>query len=189
LHVSLVEIDPLLVWLARRNAENNGFADRVRAILLDATAPARVFAEAGLPPGCAARVLMNPPFHPALSHRASPDPARARARAAAPATLAAWCATAARLLVPGGVLTLIWRADGLGEVLHGLDRFGGVALLPVHPRDGVPAIRILVRAVKGSRAPLQLLAPLTLTDATGRPTAAAEAVLRDAASLPLAGSA
>jgi hypothetical protein len=38
--------------------------------------------------------------------------------------------------------------------------------------------------VKASRAPLALMPPLVLADASGRPSAAAEAVLRDGAALP-----
>ena len=45
---------------------------------------------------------------------------------------------------------------------------------------------MLVRAVKGSRTPLALLPGLVLNGADGRPSAEAEAVLREAAALPLA---
>jgi tRNA1(Val) A37 N6-methylase TrmN6 len=87
-----------------------------------------------------------------------------------------------------GTLTMIWRADGLAHVLATLDQgFGGIAVLPVHGRAGEPAIRILVRATKGSRAPLTLLPGLALNDRFGRPTQEAEAVLRHAGALPLAG--
>ena len=51
---------------------------------------------------------------------------------------------------------------------------------------GEPAIRILVRATKASRAPLVLMPGLALNDAAGRPTAEAESVLRGGAPLPLA---
>jgi tRNA1(Val) A37 N6-methylase TrmN6 len=51
---------------------------------------------------------------------------------------------------------------------------------------GQPAIRVLVRAVKGSRAPLALYPGLALNDENGRPTAEAEAILRDGSTLPLA---
>jgi tRNA1(Val) A37 N6-methylase TrmN6 len=37
--------------------------------------------------------------------------------------------------------------------------------MPVHPRAGAPAIRVLVGAVKGARAPLKLLPGLDLEDA------------------------
>jgi tRNA1(Val) A37 N6-methylase TrmN6 len=56
----------------------------------------------------------------------------------------------------------------------------------VHPKPDAPAIRVLVRAVKGSRAPLALLPGLVLAGADGRPSAAAEAVLRHGGALPLA---
>ena len=93
---------------------------------------------------------------------------------------------AARLLRPGGTLTLIWRADGLADVLRALDAaFGGVTVLPVHSKAGEPAIRVLVRAAKASRAPLALLPGLVLNDDAGVPTAQAESVLRGGAVLPL----
>jgi len=101
-------------------------------------------------------------------------------------TLAAWVRTGARLLRPGGTLTLIWRADGLADVVHALEAaFGAVTVLPVHSKAGEPAIRILVRATKASRAPLALLPGLVLNDDTGVPTAEAETVLRGGAVLPL----
>jgi len=96
-----------------------------------------------------------------------------------PRLLARWAATAAWLLGSQGVLTLIWRADGLAEVLEALEgAFGGITLLPVLPRPQAPAIRVLVRAVKGGRAKPVTLSGLILADEHGRPTAAAEAVLR-----------
>ena len=64
--------------------------------------------------------------------------------------------------------------------------FGGVAVLPVHPRPNAPAIRVLVRAIKGDRSPLAMQAGLELNDAAGRPSAAAEEILRGGAALPLA---
>jgi tRNA1(Val) A37 N6-methylase TrmN6 len=130
---------------------------------------------------------MNPPFNDPARQRGSPDPRRRLAHADPGETLAAWAKTAARLLHPPGTLTLIWRADGLGEVVRALDHaFGGVTVLPVHSKDGEPAIRILVRATKGSRAPLALLPGLVLNDDAGRPTSRSEAVLRAGAALPLA---
>ena len=65
--------------------------------------------------GSADRVLMNPPFHDATRQNLSPDPRRRLAHAAAPGLLPRWIASAAHLLKPQGVLTLIWRADALGR--------------------------------------------------------------------------
>lgn len=185
LAVTLVEIDAGLSALALENAARNNLAAHVRAVCLDVSAPAKAFAAAGLAPGAADHVLMNPPFNPAQN--VSPDRHRQLAHSAAPDTLSRWLDTAARLLCPDGVVTLIGRADGLGSALAALPgNFGAVAILPIHPKPNAPAIRVLLRAVKGSRAPLTLLPGLVLADAAGRPTDEAEAVLRHGAVLPLA---
>jgi tRNA1(Val) A37 N6-methylase TrmN6 len=183
--VALVEIDPGLATLAAENAARNALGGRVHTVVLDIAAPAQRFAAAGLADGAAARVLMNPPFHDPARHNVSPDPGRRLAHVAG-AALADWVGTAARLLAPHGVLTLIWRADGTAELLAALAPFGAVTLLPVHSRPDAAAIRVLVRARKSSRGPLAILPGLVLADAAGRPSAEAEAVLRHGASLPLA---
>jgi tRNA1(Val) A37 N6-methylase TrmN6 len=183
--VTLIEIEPTLVELARDNAARNGLGDRVRAFSLDAAAPAAVFTAAGLRSETVDHVLMNPPFNAA--RKPSPDRGRRLAHEADPDTLALWLGTAARLLRSSGAVTLIWRADGLETVLEALaPHFGAIAILPVHPKPGASAIRVLMRAVKGSGAPLSLLPGFTLADDSGQPTARAEAVLRQGTALPLA---
>jgi tRNA1(Val) A37 N6-methylase TrmN6 len=186
-NVTLVELDPELAELAARNILRNDLADRVNAVTLDVTAPADAFAAAGLGPGGADRVLMNPPFNDPARQNVSPDAGRRTAHAAPAAALAQWIGAAAWLLHSAGTLTMIWRADGLPDVLAALEpRFGGIAVLPVHGSAGQPAIRVLVRASKGSRTPLALLPGLTLNGPDGRPTVEAEDVLRRGKPLPLA---
>jgi len=184
--VTLLEIDPELAEIAAGNILRNGLDGRVRAVAIDITASGDEFAAHGIEPGMADRVLMNPPFNSPARQNVSPDPGRRAAHAAVEGTLENWVGVADRLLHTAGMLTLIWRADGLGDVLAVLGgSFGGIAVLPVHGRAGQPAIRILVRARKGSRAPLALLPGLQLNDEGGRPTAEAEAVLRGGEALPL----
>jgi tRNA1(Val) A37 N6-methylase TrmN6 len=183
--VTLVEIDSRLAALANENVHRNGFGARARVVVLDVAAPARAFAAAGLVPESADRVLMNPPFNDPSRHRPSPDRRRRSAHVASHGVAALWVASAARLLRPRGTLSMIWRADGLADVLRALDpAFGGVTVLPVHATAGEAAIRVLVRATKASRAPLALLPGFVLNDGSGRPTAQAESVLREAAALP-----
>jgi tRNA1(Val) A37 N6-methylase TrmN6 len=185
--VTLVEIDAGLAALAADNVRRNGLADRVRIVTLDVTAPVRAFTASGLAPGSVMRVMMNPPFNDPVRQRASPDPQRRLAHVAARDVLVRWTRSAARLLRPRGTLTLIWRADGLADVLRTLEpAFGAVQVLPVHPKAGAPAIRVIVRGTKASRAPFALLPGLFLNDAAGRPTDEAEAVLRGGSALPLA---
>ena len=184
--VRLVEIDSALADLASRNAARNQLAPRVTAHVLDVAAPLADFAATGLGAQTADRVLMNPPFRDADRAQASPDPRRRMAHVALPETLATWIDTAFRLLRPDGTLTLIHRADALDDILALLDpAFGGVMVQPVHPKPAAPAIRVLVRAVKGGRAPLVVRPGLVLAGDDGRPSPDAEAVLRNAATLPL----
>ena len=187
LRVSLVEIDAALAALAADNVRLNRLDDRVRAFACDAEDTAAL-AAAGLGAGSVDRVLMNPPFHDARRQNVSPDPRRRLAHAAAPGLLGRWVASAAWLLKPEGLLTLIWRADGLDEVLAALKPgFGAITVLPVLPRPDKPAIRVLVRAVKDRAGQFDCVcrrSPSTMPQ--GGPSAAAEAVLRGGEPLPLA---
>lgn len=185
--ITLVEIDPELSALSRGNAERNELASSVRSICLDVAAPAAAFAAAGLSAGSANHVLMNSPFN--ATANPSPDASRRRAHNAEQGTLRDWVGTASRLLRPSGALTLIWRADGAAEVLAALaSAFGAVSLLPVYGKPRTPAIRILLRAVKATRSPLAILPGLLLADSQGKPTADADAVLRDGTPLALIGT-
>ena len=59
-----------------------------------------------------------------------------------------------------------------------------MTILPILPRAGEPAVRILLRGVKGSKAPLSLLAPLfVLSQADGQFTPQAEAIHRGEAGI------
>jgi tRNA1(Val) A37 N6-methylase TrmN6 len=180
----LVEIDATLAELARGNAVANAIAADV--IVLDVTSAAAELAAAGLIADSVDVVLMNPPFNDATRHRASPDKAREMAHVATGATLEGWIHAARRILKSGGVLTLIWRADGLVELLAALDRgFGSLAILPVHGDATSPAIRVLVRAIKGGKAPLQMHAALILNEAA-TPNPQVQDVLAGKGVLPLA---
>ncbi len=188
LDVTLVEIDAGLADLAAGNARLNNVAERVRAVTCDVE-DLSALAAAGLGAGGIDRVLMNPPFNDEGRQNVSPDPGRRLAHVAGPGLLTRWVRSAAHLLKAQGVLTLIWRADALGEVLAALRAdFGAVAVMPVLPRAGAPAIRVLVRAVKGGSGAMRDYRGLVLNDGQARPSAAAEAVLRGGATLEMAES-
>jgi tRNA1(Val) A37 N6-methylase TrmN6 len=181
----LIEIDPDLAELARDNAASNAIAAGI--VVLDVTSAPDNFAAAGLVPDSVDVVLMNPPFNDPARHRVSPDRARATAHVARTATLEDWVHAARRILKSQGTLTLIWRADGLAEVLAALDRgFGSLAILPVHGDASAPAIRVLVRATKGGKAPTRLLGGLMLNDESAVPNKQVQDVLAGKGVLPLA---
>jgi tRNA1(Val) A37 N6-methylase TrmN6 len=181
----LVEIDPDLAGLARANADANTLAADV--IVLDVEAAADVFATANLTPDSIDIVLMNPPFNDSARHRVSPDRARGIAHVATATTLSNWIHAARRILKSRGMLTLIWRADGITEVLAALDHgFGSLEILPVHGDLKVPANRVLIRATKGGRAPTQIHAGLMLKDESGVPNKEVQEILAGRGTLPLA---
>jgi tRNA1(Val) A37 N6-methylase TrmN6 len=181
----LVEIDAGLADMARTNATGNGIM--AETYVLDVTSGAESLASAGLIPDSVDVVLMNPPFNDASRHQASPDRAREVAHVAAAETLEGWIHASRRILKSGGNLVMIWRADGIADVLAALGRgFGSLMILPVHADAASPAIRVLVRATKGGRAPTRLLTGLVLNDEADRPTPDAAKILAGEGQMPLA---
>jgi len=184
IEIILVEIDQALAGLARDNAAANAIAADV--IVLDLTSATEAFSAAGLSADSVDVVLMNPPFNHPQRHRASPDTARKTAHVATAATLESWIGAARRILKSGGVLSLIWRADALFEVLAALDPgFGSLAILPVHGDAAAPAIRVLIRAIKGGKAPSRIYTALILNDESA-PSQRVQEILAGRGSLPLA---
>jgi len=183
--LALIEIDAALARLARANADAN--AIQADVTVLDVEADAAAFAAAGLGPDSVDAALMNPPFNDPMRHRASPDGARETAHMARPTMLGKWVHAARRVLKSRGTLTLIWRADGIAEVLSALDHgFGSLRILAVHGDANAPANRILISAIKGGRAPTRIFPALMLNDAPGEPNETAQAVLAGKGSLSLA---
>lgn len=188
LFLKLVDKDPLAVALAQQNLALNGLDSRGAAIAADfLSATSR--RSAGLADASAGHLITNPPFHLAGRTRISPNARKARAHVAAGESgekpLRTWLGAAHALLVPGGTLVLIHRADCLPAVLEACEgRIGDLAIRPIYPRHERPAIRILMRGRKGSRAPLRLLPGLVLHEENGRFTAFAEAIHRGTALIP-----
>src|SRR5205085_7882481 len=166
--------------LARENISANGLEERVEAVAGDV---ALRFSGLGLAAFDAA--LCNPPFFDDPDALRGPAAER-RGAWMADDGLEAWLAFLSKAVREGGTITLIHRADRLGDILALLAaKCGSVQIRPVHPFADAPAKRVLVRAVKTGKAPLKLLPALVLHDRDGgKHSAQAEAILRGAADLP-----
>jgi tRNA1(Val) A37 N6-methylase TrmN6 len=156
----LIERAPVMADCARRSlalAGNAHLASRARVIEADVTLQGRQRLAAGLADNAFDYVILNPPFN-AGADRKTPDPLKAEAHAMESDDLfERWLRTAAAILKPGGQVSIIARPESMGEILAALgNRFGGVEMTPVIPRLGDDAIRILVTAIKGSRARMSL---------------------------------
>lgn len=166
--VGLVEIDPESCALARENVAANNLDARATVYEADVLS-AKARRAGGLVDEKAALILTNPPFHEAGKVRVTPDSDKARAHVAS-APLADWVRASLALLAPGGTFVMIHRADALAECLAAVEgRLGGVSIQPIHTRAETPATRILLTGVKGSKAPLSLLAPLRLPEGKAEP--------------------
>lgn len=189
-HVTLIEREPMLADLARRNTQRNALADRMRVIEADlslggalAQGNAR---HPDLAPAMFDHVVANPPYRVAGTGTAPPG-LKATAHQLADGDLHRWLAALTTLSRADASLTLVHEAAALPAILAAIGgRYGSLAILPVHPRSASPANRVIVQGRKGSRAPLTLLPPFILHGDGQDYTAEAEAILRHGAALSIA---
>lgn len=168
---------PQAAALTRENIALNNAVERITVLTGCLLAPPAALASQTFD-----HVMMNPPYLAAERATAPPDPWKAAANVEGDARLGDWIAFANARLRPKGVLTLIHRADRLGEILAALARgFGGVVTFPLWPRAGQDAKRVIVQATKGVKTPPRLAAGLTLHHEAGDYTAGAAAALDGAA--------
>ncbi len=181
--VRLVERQEDLAALAWENASANGLSDRVAAVGCDLLS-AGSRRGAGLRNAAASAVLTNPPFYEAGSVRASPHQGRAEAHVLGEGGLEAWMRACLALLAPGGRFAMIHRPQALKAALEACEgRLGALRVLPILPRAGEDAGRVVLTGRKGSRAPLAIASPFVVHEADGRFTREAEAVHRGEALL------
>jgi tRNA1(Val) A37 N6-methylase TrmN6 len=160
---TLVEKNADAVELARENAAGNGLAERTTILQLDLITKGAERRAAGLADNAFDSVIANPPFFTANAGTLAADSGRAGARHMDKTSLDLWIKTAASSAAAGGEVIFIYPAESLGALLSSFEqRFGAITLLPLTPREGASASRILIRGIKGSRAPLTLLASRTL---------------------------
>jgi tRNA1(Val) A37 N6-methylase TrmN6 len=163
--VLLVERSPLMAEFARKTLAldlNAGFAARVSVLQADVALAGRARVAAGLMDDVHDHVIMNPPFNDGTDRR-TPDALKAEAHAMEEDLFEAWIRTAGAIMKPGGQLSLIARPQSIADIVAACGRrFGGIEVTPLHPRAGESAVRILVTAIKGSRARLALRMPLVM---------------------------
>lgn len=181
LQLSGVELQPDYAELARRNADANGQDFAVWTGDL-AALPSVLRAQSF------DHVIANPPYFPANGGTAAHDGGREAAlRENLP--LAEWVRIGMARLKPGGWLVMVQLAERLPDLMAALAGRGGVTVLPLAPRTGRAANRLIMRAKKGGRGAFCLLSPFILQAGAAHqrqgdgPSAAAQAILRDGAAM------
>lgn len=178
-----LELQSEYAALARENAGANG-------IVLEVVEGDLARMPAALRARSFDHVLANPPYFRRDAGTRAGDAGREAAMGEA-VPLALWIEAGMRRLRPGGRFTLIHLAERLPDLLEALrGRRAAVTVLPVVPRAGRDATRVILEAVKGGRAPFRLLSPLVLHEGAAHLrdredyAPAVRSVLRDGAALP-----
>jgi tRNA1(Val) A37 N6-methylase TrmN6 len=168
-----IERDPRMAQLARENIELNGQAHRASVVEGDALDPTADF-------GSVDYVFFNPPYD-AVGDGRSPSEGKRHAYIA-DRPIEDWIKVWSNRMRAHSTMTVIHRAHRLGDILAALEgRLGGVEVFPIRPTAISKARRVIVRAHKGSRAPLKLFRGLDLHpggDSKDKYTPEADAILR-----------
>jgi len=176
-----LEIQPELVELCQKNIQRNNLTETLQVIKGDVIhLPGEVLFLYD-------HVMINPPYHEADKHDASPDASKSIANTEAPAKsghmspLEMWVISAARCLKQSGIMVMIHRADRLDEILGYMKpMFGDVEILPLLPKVGEEAKRVVIRARKGEGATPIPCRPLALHRPSEGYTDETDAILKHA---------
>jgi len=172
-----VEVNPTMSAIAMSNAQRNGFGgiDIVTGDIASAPLP-RTFDHA----------IANPPYHPP-DGSVSPEASRELAKRGSQALIDVWIGRMSGLLRRRGSLTLIVPAWLIPRCLTAMadSHSPCAAIFPLWPRIGRPAKLALLRGIKDGRGLMRVLPGLVLHQPDGSFTGETQAILCDAAVLPL----
>lgn len=175
------EIDSDMRALAEKNAAANGFSARFSVldpVAIEGAAPSQGFAHA----------YSNPPFWEAGRGTLSRVAGQASATHENRTTIREWIAALAQSTRMRGTITIIYPAARLDALVAAMEPVAGdITLLPLWPKHGREAKRLILQGRVGSKGPSRVLPGLVLHNDDGTYTKAAEAILRDGAGSPLTG--
>ncbi len=136
-------------------------------------------------------VICNPPYKAAGSHKHSPSPAKAQAmgHVNGDISLRNWIDCAWHHIKGQGSLTIVHEAEQCDSIIQGLyserggRRFGNIEIIPLYPKAGVAAKRVIIRAWKHKKSGSSVLPGITLHNMNGSYTPEADKILRDGQAL------
>ena len=168
--ITMVEIDPVLAELARTNARDNAWSDRIEIVTADVVA-------AEVPGSSADLVVCNPPYVTPGRGRLPAE----RVRRAKVGDLDAFTEAARRIAGRRARVCFVYPAP---EAMRLVQSLRGCGLEPkricaVHGRAADPARLVLVEAVPGKPGGLHIEPPFVETDAGGGRSAMARALVTD----------
>ena len=131
-------------------------------------------------------VMVNPPYLADGAAIRPPAETKGLAHMDSSAALKDWIKFCIHKVRNKGTVTIIYRADRVDEVIAQLyRRVGELKIMPLWPRFGAPAKRVIIQGHKGIHGAASILPGLALHGEVERYTKEAEAILRDGAALDL----
>lgn len=172
LKITGIDIQDELVYLCENNIIYNGFKESLNVKKLAVGDIPNSWHESF------DHIMMNPPYHNEKTHTVSPQLSRRIANAEVEGDINIWVDKAAQCLRHDGVLTIVHRADRNGQLCEVIfKKFGRIEILPLLPKEGNEAKRILLRAYKIGKG-THHMRPLVLHDINNRYTQEADSILR-----------
>ncbi|MEM7617851.1 MAG: methyltransferase [Pseudomonadota bacterium] len=174
-----VDIQEAQIELAAQNADKNQFENTafVTSDIIDFKREKEFH-----------HIIMNPPYLDGGKHLRSPHPEKATAMGHEENahSIKEWIDIAHFNLKSKGTLTIIHRADQIDEIIRIMGkRFGAIEIIPLWPKVGVNAKRVIIRAIKDRRSPSVLHSGVVLHDLDGQYTIEADEILKNAKGLLL----
>jgi tRNA1(Val) A37 N6-methylase TrmN6 len=175
-----IDIQEDMLAYARRNIAFNGLEDRVFVAPGDIT-DLGAYREASFD-----HVMVNPPYLADGKGIRPPDESKGLAHMDKSAGIRDWLRFCIHLVRNRGTVSVIYRADRVDEVIAHLHRrVGELKIMPLWPRYGSPAKRVIIQGRKGVHGTASILPGLALHGEVARYTREAEEILRDGAALDL----
>lgn len=166
-----IDIQPNILPITQKNIDANGWTNRFQLFEGNLT-------EKLVSGHFYDHVIMNPPFFEDHTYTNSPHEHKTLSHGERNGVLKDWIHEAHRTLKSRGYITIVHTIRRLDEIVSLLtEKFGGIEIFPLWPKEGIAAKRVLVRARKGVSSPCVLHAGINLHNHDGTFTSAAAQVI------------
>lgn len=180
LNIVGLDISPESIQLACQNALRNGFEKKATFIEGDLSKSFKALEAKGIAQNLYDHVFANPPFFAEDAAQVSPNASKATANVMGTEGLDKWLKFLTAVVKSHGTITIIHRAEALPALMQAFEgRAGGLKIFPLFPKAGVPASRVIVQGIKGSRAQSCLLQGQIMHQGDGTFAPQVQAILRN----------
>lgn len=140
----------------------------------------------GCEPNSYHHVVSNPPYYEKNTVSVSPYKTKALAHGDDLVDLGQWIDRSMRMVRPKGYLTVVHRAERLGDIISSMSKkAGSIIIYPFYSKLGKDATRVIIRGQKDANGHLTLKSGMIVHKSDGSYSDEAENILRHAHFLDL----